>query len=223
MGEEYFTHMVSAYLKKYPSSSADLGRYGEHLPAYIAEFKPAQDLPYLSDVAQLELLWHKAFNAAEDVFSKDGLRSLVELQDISEQEHARMEFCLASSVHLFNSSYPVHRIWRVNQDEFQERYSGEGSVDLSEGGAKLLIWRGADFSMRVDVLSDDEYQFVAAFLEGKSFEDIVDMPFNQPVSDILQRCIQTGLVIGFKLVWVLFIAEVEGYFNVFYCWTVFIT
>ena len=200
VGEAYFTHMVSAYLKKYPSNSADLGRYGEHLPAYIAEFKPAEALPYFSDVAQLELFWHKAFNAAEDSFSEQSLRPLSALQGLTEEQHSMMEFCLSSSVHLCTSSYPVHRIWHVNQDDYQEAYEGEGRVNLNEGGIKLLIWRGDDFSMRVDVLSDDEYQFIAALLQGKRFEDIVEMSFSQPVSDILQRCIQMGLIVGFKLV-----------------------
>jgi len=199
VGEEYFTRMVSAYLKKYPSSSADLGRYGEHLPAYIAKFKPAEALPYFSDVAQLELLWHYAFNAAEDTFSDHGLRPLSELQDLTEQQHSMMEFCLNSSVNLCVSSYPVNRIWRVNQDDYQEAFPGEGRVDLNEGGVKLLVWRTADFTMRVDELSDDEYQFIAAFLRGKRFEDILEIPFRQPVSDILQRCIQMGLIVGFNL------------------------
>jgi hypothetical protein len=40
---------------------------------------------------------------------------------------------------LLQSPYPVHRIWQVNQPEWQ----GDDAVSLNEGGVNLLIHRVA--------------------------------------------------------------------------------
>jgi len=193
LGEKYFTHMVAGYLKKFPSESPDIGNYGEHLPAYIAEFKPAKELVYLSDVAQLEWLWHKAFNAPSGLSSSPEQKPLSELQNISEQNLPLVKFCSVSSANLLTSLYPIQRIWQVNQHDFQ----GDHSVSLDEGGVSLVIWRCADFGMRIDELNEDETKFLSAVLNCASFGQIAEIDFNQGLDEIVQRCIQTGLVIGF--------------------------
>ena len=201
VGMKYFTHMVAGYLKQYPSASADLGDYGQYLPAYIADFPPAKELIYLSDVAQLEWQWHKAFNAAlneelnEDLNEKLGheIRSISELGEVA--DYALVHLVLDSSATLLRSPYPVHRIWSVNQDDFQ----GEPSISLDEGAVELVIWRKTDFGMQIDALSEDEYMFLSAVMNKKSLVEISELSLNQAVELVFQRCIQAGLIIGFKL------------------------
>jgi len=193
VGEKYFTHMVAGYLKNIPSTSPDIGNYGEHLPAYIADFKPARELVYLADVAHLEWLWHKAFNAADDNLSRRGIQPLTALQNIAEQDLPAIKFCAVNSAFLIQSPYPIQRIWQVNQNDYQEAHS----VHLDEGGISLVIWRSADFGMRIDELNEDETRFISAVLNSASFGDIAELEFTQALDVIVQRCIQTGLIIGF--------------------------
>ena len=194
VGEKYFTHMVAGYLKNYPSNSPDIGNYGEYLPAYIADFKPAKTLMYLADVAQLEWLWHKAFNASNDHSSLQHYQPLTELQNIQEHELPSIIFWPVSSANLLSSPYPIQQIWQVNQAD----YHGDLSVNLDDGGVNLVIWRNADLGMRIDELSDDEMTFIAAVLKNASFGDIAELNFSQSLDVVVQRCIQAGLIIGFK-------------------------
>jgi len=195
LGETYFTRMVAGYLREYPSHSPDLGGYGHYLSEYIEGFEPAKEMEYLPNVAKLELLWHKAFNAAEDVFSNEGLRALSDLELLSSEEHVKVELCLRTSIQVLTSNYPVHRIWEVNQPD----YVGEDVVDLAEGGAKLVVWRTDDFTMRVDVVSDDEFRLVESMIKGMTFDDIAQLPFQTELSGIVQNCINRGLIVGFRI------------------------
>ena len=194
VGEKYFTHMVAGYLKNTPSNSPDIGNYGEHLPDYIANFQPAKDLTYLADVAQLEWLWHKAFNASNDNTASQIFRPLIELQQIQEQELPTIKFCPVSSASLISSKHPIQKIWQVNQDDYQ----GDLSVNLDEGSVSLVIWRSADLGMRIDELSKDETTFINAVLKGASFGELAELDYSQGLDVIVQRCIQTGLIIGFS-------------------------
>jgi len=194
VGEKYFTHMVAGYLKNYPSNSPDIGNYGEYLPAYIADFKPAKTLIYLADVAQLEWLWHKAFNASNEHSTSLRCHPLTELQNIQEHELPSIKFCPVSSANLLSSPYPIQQIWQVNQAD----YSGDLSVDLDDGGVNLVIWRSADLGMRIDELSDDETTFISAVLKNATFGEIAELSFRQSLDVVVQRCIQSGLIIGFK-------------------------
>lgn len=194
VGEKFFENMVAGYLEKYPSSSPDIGDFGGLLADYIVAFKPAQELRYLPDVARLEWVWHRAFNALNDA-DLDGLVPLMELAALDQEQQGDIQFCLSPSAHILLSDYPVHHIWEVNQGG----YAGDQAVNLDEGGASLLVRRGPDFEMRIDLISDDEVKFLLAVQAGKTFSVIVEMGFNQPVTEIVPRCIQLGWLIGFKL------------------------
>ena len=194
VGEKYFTHMVVGYLKNYPSNSPDIGHYGEYLPSYIADFKPVKTLTYLADVAQLEWFWHQAFNASNDNFTSQSCQPLTELQNIKEHELPSIKFCPVSSAQLLASLYPIQKIWQVNQADYQ----GDPSVNLDDGGVSLVIWRNAELGMRIDELSDDETRFIKAVLNNASFGDIAELSFSKSLDQVVQHCIQTGLIIGFK-------------------------
>ena len=194
VGEKYFIHMVAGYLKNYPSHSPDIGNYGEYLPAYIAEFEPVKTLTYLADVAQLEWLWHKAFNASNDHATTENYQPLTALQNIQEHALPSIKFCPVSSAYLLSSPYPIHHIWRVNQAD----YNGDISVNLDDGNVSLVVWRNAALGMCIDELSDDETTFITAVLKNASFGDIAELSFTQGLDVIVQRCIQAGLIIGFE-------------------------
>jgi len=196
VGEKYFTHMVAGYLKNYPSNSPDIGLYGEYLPVYIANFEPIKTLTYLADVAHLEWLWHQAFNASNDHFTSQSCQPLTELQNIQERELPFIKFCPVSSAQLLTSPYPIQQIWQVNQADYQ----GDLSVNLDDGGVSLVIWRNADLGMQIDELSDDETTFIKAVLNNASFGDIAELSFSKGLDQVVQRCIQSGLIIGFSSV-----------------------
>ncbi len=195
VGSQYFSHMLTNFLKQHPSSSPDLGNYDALLANYIAQFKAAKDLVYLPEVAKLEWLWHKAFNAGDTHSNNAAVYTLDHLASITENEQARIQFVLQPSVQLMQFDYPVHLIWNMNQDNYQ----GLKQIDLNEGGVNLLIFRGPKYSMNIHPLNKDEFIFYQALQKGLKFSDIAGLTFAVPLEALLAPAIQSGLIIAFKL------------------------
>jgi len=194
VGEKFFNHMVADYMKRYPSSSPDLGDYGSEFHLYIADFEPAKELEYLADLVTLEWSWHRAFNAPDS--PAVGVCSIADLSTVAEVDQGNIYFVTTPSAILVRSIFPIHQIWQVNQ----EGYVGDGIVNLDDGAVCLVVWRNATFGMRIDVLSEQEYAFLQAVIDGKSFSEIATLPCASDLSGILGRCMQTGLIAGFTLV-----------------------
>src|SRR5689334_19210941 len=65
VGEGFFDAACAAYVRAYPSLSGDLNAFGAAFGAFLEQWPPAGQLPYLPDVARLEWAIQVAFNAAE--------------------------------------------------------------------------------------------------------------------------------------------------------------
>ena len=110
VGDEFFNAMAHAYVLREPPFSPLLIHYGETFPAFIEEFEAARPLPYLSDVARLELARGRAYHAADaEPLSRPAFAELPK---------GRIgEYCvtLHPSAEIVTSTYPVLSIWEVNQ------------------------------------------------------------------------------------------------------------
>ncbi len=77
VGEDFLKQMVRAFVMKHPPSAGCLNHYGEEFPDFIRNYEPAQELPYLPDMAALELALNTAYNAPDDeALSADSLSAL---------------------------------------------------------------------------------------------------------------------------------------------------
>lgn len=54
VGEDFFKHAATHFIRAHPSTSGDLNDYGGGFGEFLAAFPPAAELPYLCDVARLE-------------------------------------------------------------------------------------------------------------------------------------------------------------------------
>lgn len=55
VGAEFFSAMAGVYLRTHPPTSPLLQQYGQDMPGFLRGFPPAKSLPYLPDIARLEL------------------------------------------------------------------------------------------------------------------------------------------------------------------------
>jgi len=151
VGEPFFGAAAKVYLREHPSRHGDIHALGEQFSAFIEHFEPACALPYLADVARLEWLAHLAFHAADcDALDLDRLAAL------SEAQLAELHVKLHPSLHLMQSSFPVHRIWQANQESTMA-----APVDLGEGEVSLCIFRDG-LEIALMPLDTADYTFVAA-------------------------------------------------------------
>ncbi len=113
VGEEFFRAMGQIFVRAHPPRTRVLAQYGAGLPAFIAQFPPAASLPYLADVAQLEMYRLQALHAA-DTPSMPAQAITALLQDAEALPSVRWD--LAPSLHVLCSSHAAVSIWAAHQD-----------------------------------------------------------------------------------------------------------
>lgn len=190
VGEKFFEATAATFISQFPCSSPDLGDYGEKLPDFLADFEPAANLPYLPDVARLEWFWHRVF-IGEDTTGLD----LQGLAEVPEEKWGDLIFYLPKNSVMLESAYPIHRIWEVNQEDYQ----GDRRVSLDEGGVKIFLWRKG-YDMRIDLPSKPEWELLKAFQNNDTFEAICEkLAGTVDVSSWLPVFVQRGWIADFSV------------------------
>src|ERR1700741_341279 len=67
VGDAFFEGMASVYVVTCPPASPVMLLYGDSFPGFVKNFAPAANVPYLSDVARLEIARGRAYHAADAV------------------------------------------------------------------------------------------------------------------------------------------------------------
>jgi len=193
VGGEFFSGLAREFESRFPSVSGDLNEYGESFAPFLAVFAPAQDIPYLADVARLEWRVHRAHYAADaKPFEPAGLSSVA----AEKQLHLIPKLHPACS--LLHSEFPLARIWEVHQ----ETHQGEFEVDFSRGPAGVLVYRPR-FRVEVRGIGDAEAAFLAAAQDGGTLEAALTAAHSHDVSFDLGRSlgewIGSSVIVDFTL------------------------
>lgn len=137
VGDEFFRAMAGVYLRAHPPKSPVMMFYGDEMPDFLAGFGPAQSVPYLPDVARLELALRQSYHAADAApVAPDALGQL------APDSLPHVTFTFAPSVQLINSQFPLYEIWHANT------HGGE----ITKTAQPTLVTR-PDFDPQADPLS----------------------------------------------------------------------
>ncbi len=109
VGDQFFRAMAGVYLRKHPPKSPLMMFYGDAMPQFLARFEPAKSVPYLPDIATVELALRHAYHAA-DATPVDA-QALAAL-DPDMLMSAKLR--IAPAVRTITSTYPIHAIYRAN-------------------------------------------------------------------------------------------------------------
>jgi hypothetical protein len=162
VGEEFFRAMARAYVSEHPPHSPLLMHYGDDLPDFIDDFTPADEVPYLSDVARLEAARSEAYHASER-------RSLPAQVLASTPPEALLGgLTLHPSTHILRSMYPVAEIWAAHQS------SGAVTSPAHWDAQDLLIVR-PDSDVHVYRLGPGVYVFIKALLNRMCVQDAAEI------------------------------------------------
>jgi len=193
VGKEFFRQTADTYISACPSLSGDLNEYGENFPQFIATYEPVKELPYLKDVARLEWLMELIFHAA-DVIPK----VLEKLAFVPEDKYGELRFKLNPASQIYQSNYPIAKIWQVNQVDWK----GDGFVDLQLGGCELLVYR-KNFSTTIKPLSKGEYAMLHGLSSGKNINTTFCKAFevqnDLDLGTFLQQMIQEGILVDVQV------------------------
>lgn len=188
VGNEFFDGLAREYARAEPSHRGDLNAFGERLADFVACFGPAQDLPYLPDVARMEWLAHQAYYAA-DAAPFDPVR----LSRMPQSAFADLRPVLSPASALMQSPWPLARLWEVHQ----RGYDGRLDVDLQAGAARILVHR-LRWRVQVRALGDGDFRFLCGARDGERLGDALagamktDPRFDP--SDALARWVEHGAI-----------------------------
>jgi hypothetical protein len=135
-----------------------LVRWGDDLPAFIAALPAAQMVPYLADVARLEIAVSTAYHAADDpVLGLEALSTLPPeaVADLRVEAHA--------ATGLVSSPNPVGSIWSAHQ--------GDGLGTVERWAAEHVLVTRPLHDIRLTLLKPPEAAFLEAMLAGAYLAD----------------------------------------------------
>ena len=191
VGDEFFWAMARDYVLLEPPTSPLLFDYGARFPDFIAQFEPADTLPYLADVGRIERAWTEAYHAPDQqALGADALAGT--------QSYQISDLCLMlhPSLRIVRSRFPSVRIWRMNV--------GDGlpsPVDLESGGEDALVVR-PNGNVDVRSLPPGLASFVSSLAEGKTLMRATEAALNEScsfeLSSDLAVLIAAGVFVGYR-------------------------
>ncbi len=110
VGDPFFAWIAHEFVARHKPASPLLMNYGDEFPAFIENFAPAGDVPYLADVARLELAWTRAYHSIEQISL--GVEAL---KPLSPDGLLSARIVLHPSVQFIRSPHPVATIWVAHQ------------------------------------------------------------------------------------------------------------
>lgn len=160
LGEANFRGLAGIYLRAHPPASPLMMFYGAEMPAFLAAMPQLAHLPYLPDVARLELALREAYHAADaDVLTAQAL-AVVAPDDLM-----RARIILHPALRVVASPWPIHGIWARNMVE--------GAPKPAPGAETVLVSRPG-FDPVQTLLPAGAAAFLAALGTGDSLGNAID-------------------------------------------------
>src|SRR5579859_1495097 len=158
VGEEFFARLAGDFILAHPPTRPELLTYGQDFPAFIARYRAAASVPYLADMARLEMAWNFAYNAAD----RPPLPAAA-LSGFAPDQLEELRLVPHPSLRFVASTFPLMAIWQAHQSED----GPDGPIDLQDGADMLLVYRP-----RAEVLirkvGAGAFDFVMALATGQS-------------------------------------------------------
>ncbi len=160
IGRENFDHVARAYLRQSPPVSPLMMHYGADFPAFLATVEQLAPLPYLSDVARIDVAMRQSYHAADST----GIDPAA-LQTLDEDTLLNTRFGFAPSMILLRSTRAIGSIWH---------YTLRGGEKPTGNPEDVLILR-AEFDPEPFILGPGAGDVVEALQGGMPFGPAIEI------------------------------------------------
>lgn len=192
VGKEFFSAMCREFIYVTWPKSGNMDDYGVEFPDFLAEFEHAKHLIYLKDVARLEWAFHQS-SLADDALITDW-STLAQASDI-----LQLTFLVTPSLFLISSTFPIDKIWYVNQEnassDIEVECTGEQDDDTF-----IVLFRQQLKTVILPV-TVGEFTLLNAFDNEETFEKSIVLASAKQVDfsidDSLKKFIELGVISGF--------------------------
>ena len=155
VGSAFFRGAAKIFVRQSPPKSPVLAEYGDAFPAFLESFEPASALPYLADVARLELAVGASYHASNATPLAPNVFAAIPAERLGDAV-----FSLHPSLRLLRSTYPIVSIWRMNV------IGDAGPIALETPEDAMVIRPECDVS--VSILPEGGYFFVQRLAQGRT-------------------------------------------------------
>ena len=151
VGEAFFSALALAFAQQHLPRSRRLAFYGQGFAAFVHQFPPAQTLPYLADVAQLEMARVQAYHAADaEGVSPERLQAAMH----PDADLPAWRFALHPSLHLIDSPMAVLSLWQAHQQDAAQRDDLLATIDVHHPEC-AAVFRSGDAVLCLPVSAAD--------------------------------------------------------------------
>lgn len=176
VGGDFFTAMARVFAAQHPPKTPVLIDWGDVFPAFLEGFPPVAKLPYLPDVARLELARGRSYHAPD--------ARVADPSALMVGDPSGLRLILAPSVIAYASRTPAVTIWANNQP-------GAANAPIPKGPEFALIGRAASFEVPVIPLDAAQHTVLLALLNGARLGEAAA---NTDPTPILALLLQYGLI-----------------------------
>ncbi|MEO0497806.1 MAG: DNA-binding domain-containing protein [Pseudomonadota bacterium] len=160
LGDETFSRLARAFVARHPPTSPMMQRYGDVFPTFLSELPALSELPFMPDVARVELCWLVAYHAADDAPLMPDDISVLSPEELMEQR-----FIPTSATSVIASDHSIY-------DLFNARFDWPtGQTDFNDAQAVLVSRQG--FSVRVARLGIGHCAFFTSLIGGETLAQAI--------------------------------------------------
>ena len=167
VGTEFFRAMARQFARVHPPRSGVLAVYGDGLAAFIDRFAPAVGLPYLADVARIEMLRVRAYHAADAMPLTAGeiARTLEDVAGLT-----MLRITLHPTLAVMRSRHAVVSLWAAHQTADPALAVAVVDPDVPE--AALVLRNGLE--VEITRIPDGAALFIAHLQQGIAFGEAAE-------------------------------------------------
>lgn len=158
VGADFFDDLARAYGRHHPSQSGNLTEFGSNMPSFLGTLESCRSYPYLSDIAALEWLVHRAYYLKHHT-----PLTVEELASVPPDQLSNVQCELQPCCALFDSPWAISDIWLAHQS------TNPIFPDQISRRSHCLIWRlswRSSWKVKVSQLSAGSYAALQALQAG---------------------------------------------------------
>lgn len=152
VGGDFFRALAQVYCKQHLPKSPVMLWYGANFGDFLETFPPAQQVPYLADMARLEYAQRLATHAADAPWYKP--------ENLDSTELLEMRVRFHPSLHWLSSPYPLFDLW------YRSRH--DGAYPIGESAQDVIIYR-PDHTPIIAELPEGGAVFIEALAQEQTF------------------------------------------------------
>ena len=188
VGTDFFRAMAQVFAAKHPPKSKLMALYGDAFPDFIDSFAPAASVPYLAEVARLEVARVAAYHAADAPCWR-----AEDFAALKQESLFETVLVLQPGAQIFTSRFAIGSIWAAHQ----------GAPDMAaistDTPEAVLVCR-PHLDVEVTLLPPGAAEFLRGLSQHQTIGEAADKAFGAaPDFDLgaaFQILINSGVVCG---------------------------